>query len=113
MKLSLDQIVFEIGGQQPHGTGNTRIGRHNDLRDTDLSRDFRPVQGAGPAEGNQTEIARIDALLHRARANGIGHVGVENGEHPFSRFVHLQPQRLSQLADHLVGQCGIQLHSAT
>ena len=41
-----------------------------------------PPRAAGPAPPKATSAiaARIDALLHGARADGVGHVGVDDGE---------------------------------
>ena len=48
--------------------------------------DLRAMQRAGAAEGDQRVVARIDALLDGARADGVGHVGVDHGEHALGRL---------------------------
>ena len=50
-------------------------------RDAELGGDFDAVQRPGAAERDQTKVARVDAFLHGARADRVGHVGVNNRQH--------------------------------
>ena len=72
-----------------------------------------PCSGPGAAERDQREFARIDALLHRARADRIRHVAVDDGEHAFGRA--RLASRPSASASSSIARCGgvvIERHAA-
>ena len=112
LELGADGIVFQIRGQKPHGRGNARIGRHDHLPKAEHGGHFDAVQRARAAERDQRKFARIDALLHRTRTDGIGHVAVDDGEHAFGRLELAHAERIGEFLDHAMGGVFIELHAA-
>jgi hypothetical protein len=76
LKFGLDQVVFQVRGQQPHGAGDTWVRWDDDLRNLQLFGDRGAMHRAGAAEGHQAEATGVNALLHGTRADGIGHIGI-------------------------------------
>ena len=65
-----DEIVAQVGKQHAERGEMTGRSRNNDAADADLARDRRGMERAGPAIGDQHEIARIEPArggdrLHR------------------------------------------------
>ena len=88
------------------------MGRHHDLGHVEHRRDLGAVQRTGAAEGDQREVARVEALLHRLGADGVGHVAVDDGEHAFGRLVLVHAEGLGKLRQRLVGPLGRESHLA-
>ena len=98
--------------EQAHGRGDARIGRHDHFGDAEHGRDLDAVQRPGAAERDQREFARIDALLHGTRADRIGHVAVDDGEHAFGGLVLAHAERVSECFDRAMGGVFVELHAA-
>ena len=101
-----------VRGQKAHRRRDPRIGRHQNLFDAKLGRDLDPVQRPRAAEGHERMVPRINALLHRARADRVGHVGVEDGEHAFGALVHAEVEALGEVADGALRRGLVQGHFA-
>ena len=79
--------------------GDTGIGGDHNLRDAERACDLGAVQRPRAAECDEHEIARVESLLHSARADRIGHVRVDDGENAFGGGFERQAERVSQPAD--------------
>ena len=88
------------------------MGRHHDLGHVEHRRDLGAVERPGAAEGNQREVARIEALLHRLGADGVRHVGVDDGEHALGRLVLVDAESLGEVRHRLVGALRRKRHLA-
>ena len=81
-----DRVVAQVAGQQADRRGDAGMRRHDHLGDAQHVGHLGAVQRAGAAEGDQREVARVDALLDGARADGVGHVGVDQRDHALRRL---------------------------
>ena len=88
------------------------MGRHDHFGHPQHVGHFGAVQWPGAAEGDQRVVARVDALLDGARADGVGHVGVDQRDHAFRRLAVGEAELARQLADHAA--CGdfVERHAA-
>ena len=77
---SLRKIVADVGDRAAHRAEHAGIGRHEHRADADLADQRGAVQRSGAAEGDQGEIARIEALLDRDQPDAPGHALVDDGE---------------------------------
>ena len=107
-----DGVVAQVGDQQPDRRGDAGMRRHDDLRHAQHVGHFRAMQRARAAERHQRIVARVDALLDGARADGIGHVGVDHGDHAFGRLAVAHLQLARQLADHPARRHLVERHPA-
>ena len=89
----LHEVVPDVGHHQPDRGEHTGPLRHQDRGNADLLGQRRGVHGAGAAEGDQGQIARIEALLGRADPHGAFHVGVGDADDPRRRRLGRQPER--------------------
>ena len=88
------------------------MGRHHDLGHVEHRRNVGAMQRAGAAEGDQREVARVEALLHRLGADGVRHVGVDDGEHALGSLVLVDAERLGEVRERLVGALRHKRHLA-
>ena len=88
------------------------MGRHHDLGHVEHRRHLGAVQRPGTAEGDQREVARVEPLLHRLGADGIRHVGIDDGEHPFGGLVPVDAERLCEAGERRIGPLGRERHLA-
>ena len=112
LKLRLDRIVAELRGQEPDGRSNAGERRNDDLRDTDPGCHLHRVQRPRAAECDQREVARVDPLLHRARADRVRHVRVDDREHPFRRLAMVEAEPAREPADRGSGRRLVESHRA-
>ncbi len=88
------------------------MGRHDHFGHAQHVGHFRAMQRPRAAEGDQRIVARIDALLDGARADGVGHVGVDQRDHAFRRLAVAEAELARQLADHAAGGDLVERHPA-
>ena len=112
LELGAGGVVFQIGGEKAHGRRDAGIRRHDDFPESQHGGDFHAMQRSGSAESHEREIAGIDALLHCARANGVGHVAVDDGEHAFGGFELGHAERVGEPFDDAMGGCFVKRHAA-
>ena len=112
LELGTSGVVFQIRGEKAHGRRDAGVRRHDDFPESQHGGDFHAVQRSGSAESHQREIAGIDALLHCARANGVGHVAVDDGEHAFGGFELGHAERVGEPFHDTMGGCFIKRHAA-
>ena len=86
--------------------------RHEHLGDVERVGDLGRVQRAGAAEGDERELARVVALLDRARADRARHVRVRDREDPLGRLAQAEPELLGELLHRLDRGVAVELHPA-
>ena len=70
------------------------------------------MRGTGAAEGDQREVARVDAALGHHRQQRRGHVGGGNLEDGLGRFLEAELKLRRDLANSRFGQLAVKLHRA-
>ncbi len=68
------------------------------------------MQRSCAAESHQAEITRIDAFLHGARADGISHIGVDDGQYTGCGFFGAKTQFSGESLDNVARRLGIEMH---
>ena len=68
--------------------------------------------GPGTAERDQGEVTRVDPLLHRARADRVRHVRVDDREHSRRSLAFVEADPLGQAADGRAGCIRVERHRA-
>src|SRR5205823_2202433 len=71
------------------------------------------MQWPGATEGDQREVAWIQALLDRTSVNGVRHVGVDNGQDAFGSVLKRHVQCVSQRPDYPLRCLHVQGHRTT
>jgi len=95
LEFGANRVVFEVGSHQPDRRGDAGIGRHNDLGDPERAGDFGSVQRPGTAERDEGKAARVETLLHGARADRIRHVGIDDRQDALGRFLDTEAKLLA------------------
>src|SRR5208282_2910128 len=67
-----------VAHHEPERREATGHRRYQDLGDVELGGDVDGMHGAGTAEGDEREVARIVAAADRDRARGAGHGRVDD-----------------------------------
>ena len=88
----VDEVLAQVGDEAAQRIGEPRPRRHQHLRDAELARQRHRVQRPGAAEGEQREVARIEAARQRHHADGAGHVRVAEPDHGRGRLVDAEAQ---------------------
>ena len=106
-------------GLVPHARGGVAVGaqharpRRNDHRPGTHELAQRVgVQGAGAAEGDQCELARVVALFHRNQPQRAVHVLVHEAYDARGRLHQRKPQGVGDLLHGGFGRAAVQLHVA-
>ncbi len=73
MALGADELVLEVGREQPGRGEDARVRRHEHARDLELERDVAGEQRAGAAGGDERELARVVAAAHRVELDRLRH----------------------------------------
>ena len=68
-----DELVLEIGREQPGRGEDARVRRHEHARDLELERDVAREQRPRAAGGDERELARVVAAPHRVELDRLGH----------------------------------------
>ena len=79
-------VAAQIGGDEPEGGEPAGDRRHDDLRDVQLLRERRGVDGPRPAERHQAELARVVPALDGHDAKRLRHAVVDDAHDPRRRF---------------------------
>src|SRR3954466_9869416 len=98
-----------------YARGGERAGvaREDDARDAELLCHGDGVQPAGAAEGEQGEVARIEALLEEAEADRRGGGGMGGGEGPGGgRFERQAERRGDARGDGVARRREVERHGA-
>ncbi len=74
-------MVLDGAGQHPHGGEDAGRGREEHTGDAERAREVAGMRRPGAAEGEEREVARVEAALHGDRADGAHHVGVGHRAH--------------------------------
>ena len=111
LERGADDVVFQIGGQQPHCRSDTGIRRHDHFGEAEHGGDFDPVQRAGAPEGDKGKLTRVDPLLHRARADRVRHIAVDHCQHPFGGVELVHAKRVGERLDCAVRGAFVELHT--
>ena len=85
------QHVRRRGAEGAPGRGRLAL-RHDHLAHAELAREDAGVRGPRAAEGEQHEIARIEAFFHRHLADHVGHLQLDDAADPGGalRCIHSQ-----------------------
>ncbi len=78
-----DEVVAEVGGDAAERVGDAGAGGDQHAGDAELAGEGGGVQGAGAAEGEEGEVARVGAEGERDHADGVRHAGVGDAEDGF------------------------------
>ena len=107
------QVKLSISQQQAQTAKSTRVRWDQNLFHPQFLGNLAGVEGAGSAEGHQTEFPHVIALLHRDAADGAHHVGVDHGDDAVGRLLEVQIGFIADLVlDGLLGQLDIHIHTA-
>ena len=71
-----------------------------------------PCRGPAPPKATSAKRAGIDAFLNGARADRIGHIGVDQSENALRRLVDVEPELRREFADGAARSAGVELHAA-
>ena len=93
----VDEILAQVGDQAAQRIGEARPRRDQHLGDAELARQRHRVQRPGAAEGEQREVARIEAARQRHHADGAGHVRVAEPDDGRRRRIDVDAQRPGEL----------------
>ena len=75
-------VAAAVGGGEPERAEHARGARHEDPPHAELLGDRGGVQRPGAAEGQQRELARVDAALDGHHAQRADHLGVGHAHDP-------------------------------
>ena len=103
-------VVLQVARQQPARRGDPGMRRHEHLGDLERVRDLRGMERAGAAEGDERELARVVALLDRARANRPGHVRVGDREDPLGGLEQAEPELVGEPLHDRNGGVAVERH---
>ena len=70
--------------------------RHDDARDVELLGQEARLDGAGAAEGDQGEVARVESVPGEHVREGRVHVGGGHLDHRLGGLVHVEAERLAE-----------------
>ncbi len=93
------QVRAQPRGQQAERRGVARVRRHEHLADAEDLGDAGGVERAGASEGDEREVARIDALLDRDHAERVHHVVVGELHDGVGGLLDRPPERLGHLLE--------------
>ena len=85
--VRLRELVAEVGDEVADCTEETRRRRDDHRERAHQLRDRVRVQGPGAAVGDEREVARVVAALHRDEAERTRHVLVDDREDPLRRLL--------------------------
>ncbi len=77
-------VLDDVGEQHAERGEDAGVLRDENGRDVERVGEVACMQAAGAAEGEQCEVARIEATLHADHADGALHVGVGDAHDAFS-----------------------------
>ena len=113
LEFGANGVVFEVGCQQPDCGGDAGVGRHDDTGDAQSPSNLGAVERPGAAKHDERKTARIEALLHGARADRIRHIGIDNGENALGRFFETEAKPNGQAANGAPCGGGVEPHGTT
>ena len=106
------QHVRRRGAEGAPGRGRLAL-RHDHLAHAELAREDAGVRGPRAAEGEQHEIARIEAFLHRHLADHVGHLQLDDAADPGGAFHRIHIYFFTEVLNCLRGRGKVQLHLAS
>ena len=98
-----DELVAQVGRQHPPRREHGRHARHDHVADLEQARDVGHVQPGGAAEGDEREVARVDAAADGHERDALGHVGVHHPGDALGGGQHVGAQRLRQRRQRALG----------
>ena len=104
------EVGAQVGVQQTVGAQYSRIGRHDDALDCQITCDIGCMQRPRTAKGEQRERGRIVATLQRNRPDCPDDVGAGDADDAERRFVQIEPEARGQIGDALLCKPGIDRH---
>ncbi len=107
-----DLAELEIGDQQAERRQRAGVTGHQHLSDTELARHHRGVDAAAAAEGDQAEVARIDAALDGDELDRLGHLRDQDAKDPEGGLHLAETGAPAQRLQNGVRPPGIQRHRA-
>ena len=93
------EIVADIRMQNAPGREGAGIGREDDAGDVEFVGDRAGMDRTGAAEGQQREIARVEALFEQAEADCGGEAGIGDGDDAAGRALEIEAERACDLVD--------------
>ena len=101
-------LVFHRSDQQAERRQHARTLGNDHGRDADVRSQGTAVHGAGAAERDQREPARIVTAFHRGEADLIRHVGVDHAMNAERGLAHRHAQAIGKPAHHPVGRVHVE-----
>ena len=93
-----DLVVLDGAGQHAHGGEDAGRRRKEHPRDAERARQVAGMHRPRAAEGEEREVARVEAALHGHRADGAHHVGVGHLAHAQRRRLDREAERAASAA---------------
>ena len=101
--LGGDELVLEVGGEQPGGGDDARVRRDEHAADLELERDVAREQRPGAAGGDERELARVVAAAHRVELDRLRHAVLLDLQRAERGLLHGHAQ---PLGERLPSPCG-------
>ena len=84
-----DQLVLDIGKQEPEGAEQAGDGRHDDARHVECLGHARRMHPAVAADGDEGQSGRIASALDGNTPHGAHHVGADQAVNAIGRLNHI------------------------
>ena len=92
----LDVVALDVGGHRPLGAEGAGRRRHDHPRDVELLGQEARLDGAGAAEGDQGEVARVEAVAGQHVGERRVHVGGGDLDDRLGRGVDVEAEGLAE-----------------
>ena len=110
MALGGYELVLEVGGQEPRRRDDTRVPRHQHLRNLELHRDVAGEQRSRATRRDEHEFARVIAASDRVELDRLRHAELLDLERAQRGLLHRHPQAICQLAHGAVRELTLEAH---
>ncbi len=111
-ELVLDQVVLQVGGEEPDRRREPGEHRNQHLRDAERAGHLGRVERPGASEGDERELAGVVPLLDRSRADRVRHVVVDERDHAGGGLGDAEIELVAEPLDCRGGETRIDLHLA-
>ena len=110
--LGRDELVLEVGREQPGRRDDARVRRHEHACDLELERDVAREHRPAAARGDERELARVVAAAHRVQLDRLGHAVLLDLERAERRLLDGHPELVGDALHRLLGERAVELHAA-
>ena len=106
------ELAAEVGHEVARRAQQAGRRRHDHREGAHHLRHRVRVQRAGAAEGDECEVARVEAALDRDETQRARHVLVDDVEDSLGSLVEVETERVRDLLDRGLGRIDVELHLA-